>query len=175
MPRSTLTAPRMRRSLGQRLVPVADRLRGLLTEFGLRPYEVAIVRTRWSGGRRGVGEEIVVEDALLRPTPKVADLDGIAVQVTPAGLSDVGEVQLSQISGTMTEEQLRGIHADGSPIDADEDFFFEVRFPRLDGRPGERRRFFPASAPYYDASALQWRVHLRHQHANRQRGGDPRR
>jgi hypothetical protein len=165
----------MRRSLGQRLVPVADRLRALLTDFGLRPYTVSIVRTRWTGGRRGVGEEVVVEEIRLRPTPAIADMTGVSAIASPAGLAEQGEILLSKISGTMTEEQLRGISSDGTAIDADEQFFYEIHFPRVDGSPGERRRFFPTSAPYYNAGGLQWQVQLRKQNAERQRGGDVRR
>lgn len=163
----------MRASLGQALVPVADVLRGLLTTFGLRPYVVRLMRTRWSSGERGVGVETIIESTILEPTPKIADLTGVAAISTPAGLSEQGEVILSRISGRYTEEQLRGMAPSGLPVEASDSFFYEVEFPRpSDGRPSERRRFTLSSAPYYDPFGLQWRVQLRRQRDDRERNGD---
>jgi hypothetical protein len=164
----------MRRTLGQQLVPVADCLRDLLTQFGLRPYTVNLIHTRWSGGSRGVGQELIVSVVPILPTPKIADLSGVQEILSPAGLAEVGEVMLTKVSGRFTEEQLRGVPPDGAaPLAGDLQFFYEVQWPELNGQPGDRRRFFPVSAPYYDAPALQWRVQLRRQRGDRARNGDP--
>ena len=172
-PFTQLTAPQMRRTLGQTLLPVADTLRNLLTDFGLRPYVVHLLQTRWSTGERGVGVEIILADCPLLPTPRITDLTEVLNIVTPAGLAEQGEILVTRISGLMTEEQLRGIWPNGEQTEKDSQFMYEVRFDNVaTGFPGERRRFFPVSAPYFDAPALQWRIKLRKQRDDRARDGD---
>ena len=172
-PFTRLTPPQMRRTLGQALLPVADTLRNLLTDFGLSPYTVKLIFTRWSTGERGEGVEIVISEMPIVPTPKITDLTAVTTILTASGLAEQGEIMLSKISGTYTEEQLRGIWPDGRPTDGDTQFFYEIQFNEVQtGVPGERRRFFPTSAPYFDAPALQWRVNLRKQRDDRTRSGD---
>jgi len=65
------------RTLTRRLISTVDGLRDLLTRFGLRPYEVRMVRTKWTGGYRGAGQEIVVFDEAILPTPLILGLDGL--------------------------------------------------------------------------------------------------
>lgn len=167
-----LTPGQMRRTLGQNLIPVADTLRNLLTDFGLRPYTVTLLQTRWSSGERGEGVEVIIGQCPLLPTPRITDLTEVANIVTAAGLAEQGEIVLSRISGSYTEEQLRGIWPDGQQTEPDSQFFYEVQFPEVaTGFPGERRRFFPTSAPYYDAPGLQWRIKLRKQRDDRSRDG----
>lgn len=168
------TGRKYTRTLVSRLGPVADQLRGLAGKFGLRPYTVTLVHTYWSGGKRGVGEEIIAHEHLLDPVPKITDLTGVQSIVSPAGLVEQGEVMLTGISPSMREEVLRGVECDGHPTPLDQQFFYEVQFPLPDGQPGERRRFVTASAPYYSPGKLQWQVQLRKQVEGRQRNGDMR-
>ena len=168
-----LTAPAMRRSLTQTLIPVADKLRGLLVQFGQRPYNVSLIRTKWAGGERGVGAEIIVSQIYLDPTPRITDLTGVTEITSAAGLAETGSILLTRISGAMTEEQLRGIDPEGDSISQDENFFYEIEFPHVrDGSPSTRRRFTYSSAPYFSAPGLQWRVELVKQRDDRQYNGD---
>jgi hypothetical protein len=161
-------------TLGQDLIDVADDLRDLFTEFGLRPYEVRVVRERWTGGRRGIGTPIVVREVHLLPTPRLASLEGLQNIVSSVGQVEEGNLLLSEISGRFTEDDLRGMVDDGAAIDEAEEFYFEVKFPaRREGGVGaQRRRFYPASAPAYQADAFQWVVVLVRQRGDRRRNGD---
>jgi hypothetical protein len=138
----------------------------------MRPYEVHIVRTRWTGGERGVGEEFTEYDVAILPTPRIADLTGLADIVNPVGLDEFGPVILDEVSGRYTEDQLTGNHDDGTPSTEDENFFYEVVFPMPDGMSGnvERRRFFPASAPHYTAGKFEWVIRLERTRSDRARG-----
>jgi len=167
------TSIQLNQTLARQFIPLADQLRDMLTQFGLRPYKVRIVRVQWSGGERGIGTSTVVSELVLLPTPLISDLTTLTEIVQPVGLDEIGMVQLSEVSGRFTEDELMGRDSDGSPIPADQEFFYEAEFPRPDGKPGVRRRFFPRSAPQYDAGGLQWIVRLEKTHEDRGRGGDP--
>jgi hypothetical protein len=155
-------------------IPLADKLRDLRTRLGERPYRVRILRTRWSQGQRGRGQEMVVWEQMLLPTPLISDLTGVATVVNPVGLDEIGSIMLSQISGEYTEDNLMGKGTDGSLPDLSEQVFYEIEFPRLDGKPGERRRFTPHSAPSYKPTKFQWTINLERAHMARDRAGDPR-
>ena len=168
------TGNTIRGSLVRRLIPTADKLRDLYTKFGLRAYSVRIIRTRWSGGSRGMGVESVSFTRLVEPTPKVSALDALTATVTGIGRMDEGTLYVTEISGTYTEEMLRGVDDDGTEPGADEDVYWEVEFVRPDGKEGERRRFVPSAVPAYDPGGLQWSVTLVRQQQSRARNGEVR-
>jgi hypothetical protein len=162
-------------SLAFTLRPVVDMIRDLYTTFGLRPYKVSLVRTSWSGGRRGLGVELVVSSRVILPTPLISDMTSLAEIVTPVGLDEFGSVLLSQVSGTFTEDQLRGHIFDGDPVPFDQQFYYEVEFPpACEGDEGERRRFTIKGAPMYFADRFQWNITLERQRSDRTRQGVPR-
>jgi hypothetical protein len=147
-------------------------LRDLRVRFGLRPYIVRIIRTQWTTGERGEGAEYVSHVLDLLPTPLVADLSALTEIVQPIGLDEIGSVVLSEISGRYTEDQLRGLDIDGTPVGEDEQIFYEIEFPRPDGRAGERRRFFLRSAPAYQPERFQWTLRLEQAREGRSRAGE---
>lgn len=164
-------------SLSRLLVGVADRLRDLATRFGQRPYNVWRVRTRFSGGARGFGEEAILgEPERILPTPLVLDLVSLKPIVSPVGVDEVGGCMLTEISGCYTEEQLRGIdNLDGTPIPADQGFYYDIEFLRADGIQGERRRFNVTSVPAYIADDFGWQLRLERARPDRVRAsGAPR-
>lgn len=167
------TSVQLNKTLARRFIPLVDQLRDLLSKFGLRPYKVRIVRAKWSGGERGVGTLSEISELVLLPTPRIHDLISLTEIVQPVGLDEIGAVMLDEISGRFTEDELMGRDSDGSQIPLDEEMFYEVEFPRPDGKAGPRRRFFPRSAPHYAAGKLQWMVHLEKVHEDRARVGDP--
>ena len=169
-----VTAQVMRESLGQELIEVVDCARDIPSELGLRPYTVRLVRTRWSGGARGLGTEEVLSVLDLLPTPKLVDLSGLQEVLQPVGLDEIGTVQVEQISGRFTEEQLRFLDSDGRDPPAQESVWWEVEFVRPDGKPGERRRFVLVGAPEYLPGNVEWRVRLSKAHEDRGRDGVPR-
>jgi hypothetical protein len=163
-------------TLARGVIPVVDRLRNLYTTFGLRPYVVTLVKTRWSGGRRSVGVELLVDNPVaLLPTPLLSDLTAVAHVVTPVGLDEFGGVLLSEVSGSYTEDFLRGHDGEGRPVQPDEQFYYEVEFPPpCEGRDGDRRRFVMKGAPMYFADRFQWTIQLERARMDRTRAGDPR-
>lgn len=170
----TLSTPGMvANSIGQKLIGVVDKTRDLNTRLGFRPYRVRIIRTRFSGPRRGMGIEAVIHETDILPTPLVVDMRSLAEVVTAVGVEENGTVQLQQISGRYTEEMLLGLGPDGSPVAPNETVYYEIEFFRRDGRPSERRRFLVDSMPMYNAAAIQWNVSLVGAGENRARDGQP--
>lgn len=163
----------MKETLSRKLVPVADRLRDLNTRFGLRNYIVRIVKTCWTGGKRGLGDEELVWIENILPTPRVLDLGSLAEIVTPIGLNEVNSVQIDQISGRYTEEFLLGIDKNGNEPAPDENVYYEVEFPRGDGRPSRKRRFHISSVPDYRAVRCQWSIDLTKAYEDRSNTGEP--
>ena len=169
-----VTPALLRESLGRDLIDVVDCARDIASELGVRPYVVRIVRTRWSGGARGAGVEEVMSALDLLPTPKVSDLSGLAEVLQPVGLDEVGGVQVEEISGRFSEEELRFLSADGAAPEPQESVWWEIEFIRHDGKPGQRRRFALSGAPEYLPTRVQWRVRLTKAHEDRGRDGVPR-
>lgn len=169
-----LNGRQMAQTLAAKFVPLGDSLRDLLSKFGLRRYLVHVVKTKWTGGRRGNGTENVVYDEMILPTPKVLDMQGVAEVLQQVGLDEVGSIKLSKISGRYTDEFLRGLDEEGNGPAADENLYYEIEFPRADGLPGDRRRFQLSGAPMYFAGRLYWEVNLTRAHEDRDRRGVPR-
>lgn len=161
------------KTLARRFVPLADKLRDLMTKFGLRPYKVRIMRVKWSGGQRGVGAPTIVSEIHILPTPLISDLTSLQEIVHPTGLCEHGSIQLSEVSGTFTDDDLMGRDKDGAPPGADDEVFYEIEFPRPDGLASTRRRFYMTSPPHYHAGRLQWIIRLEKSHEDRDRDGDP--
>ena len=161
------------KTLARRFVPLADKLRDLMTKFGLRPYKVRIMRVKWSGGQRGIGVPTVASELHILPTPLISDLTSLQEIVHPVGLDESGPIQLSEVSGTFTEDDLMGRSIIGAAVAADDEVFYEIEFPRPDGTPSTRRRFYMLSPPHYHAGRLQWIIRLERSHEERDRAGDP--
>ncbi len=163
------TAASLGHSLAQKLIPTADKIRDLYAKFGLRPYMVRIVKTGWSAGARGKGIENVTVVRELLPVPLVLDIGTLTEILQPIGLDEVGGIQVTQISGTLTEEDLRGLDSAGNPPGKNEQVFYEIEFPK-DG-DNARRRFVLRGAPYYQADKFSWSIRLERQHVDRTTNG----
>lgn len=164
---TSVTAQGLSGSLGQSLISTVDKIRDIYTSFGLRPYRVWIVKTKWSLGARGHGIEEVSFTRMLDPTPLVEDLNTLAEVVTPVGLNEMGSVRVSQISGRFTEDMLRGFDDLGTPPGPDENLFYEIEFPVT----GAARRFEMDSAPMYYSDKFEWTVTLQKSNQDRARDG----
>jgi hypothetical protein len=161
------------KTLAQKLVPVADRLRDINTQLGTRAYLVRIVRLQWSGGRRGVGREFVVSDIPITPTPLVRDLSPLLEELTPVGLNETGTLQVTEISGRFTEEILLGIDPTGNEPDDNEQVLYEIEFPRPNGQDSVRRRFGISAAPTFQPTQFQWTLQITKVDEDRTFLGDP--
>lgn len=140
-----------------KLAPVVDRVRSLHGYFGTRPYRVWLVRSRWTGPRRGEGEEVILEEEELVPTPLVTGIESLQSILEGAGREEEGIIEVSQISLTLPEEKV-GFGGQERDIPSNECRYWEVRY--ADGR---RRRFTPISPPERDIRTMGWRVRLRKQ------------
>lgn len=164
----------IRHTLVRSLVPCVDSIRDLYTCLGARVYEVSLVRTRWSGGERGVGVEEVISDEPILPTPKVGDLSGLTYQTYSLGSEEAGTLQVSEVSARYGEDYLMGRYPEGIETPLDENFYWEIRIPVAPNESGERRRFFPTAVANLTPLRFQWTVTLVRAYQDRSRSGDPR-
>lgn len=150
-----------------------DEIRQLNADFGMRPYRVHFVRTRWSGETRGEGVETVFFVEELTPPPKVDPVSAIARQLLDIGSDEQGSLQVTEISPRYTEHQLIGYDRMGDQIPDNETFYWEVTLLRGDSDTLSRRRFLVSGIPSYDAEGLQWSVRLARAGSDRDNSGAP--
>lgn len=183
MPRpAPLTGPEAaKRTLAHKLTPVADRLRQLNTRFGLRSKRVFLVWTEWGGAERGEGDERILFELELLPTPRVSDLGSLTRRPYSAGVFPEGSLRVDQISaGAYTRDVLIGKsipcsttsapRADqGSPVNAHGlelgtnpriDFWWEIQEDGRGDDPAQRFRFRVFGGPSRIEGSLYWAVNL---------------
>lgn len=165
-----LDSETVQRTLLSSLVGCVDCVRDLYTQFGARDYEVALVRTAWTGGARGRGVEEVIGEVKLLPTPLISALTELDNVLTSIGQQETGGVRVSQISARYTEELLTGKSPTGQPIPKDQNFYYEIRDA---GGAGRRRRFTVDSPPDKDPLKFEWVINLTRAVKDRTRSGDP--
>lgn len=168
----------------QERVGVIDRAHMIAVRLGQRPYQVFLTWTRWTGARRGEGEEQVLRRVEIAPTPVVSDLSAVSIQPYSAGTLPVGSVRVEQISaGRYREDYLRGklippepLHGSvGTPLDeVRDDFFFEVvedgrNLPM--GERAQRKRFRIFAGPFLSTCCTQYSVVLERMSADMERDG----
>lgn len=148
-------------TLGQKLIRTVDTLRDLQTRFGMRPYVVRLIRVRWTGGARGVGEPVTVRSEVILPTPRVLDVGSMRDVMEMIGRTETGDIRITEISGRYSEGFLRNVDADGDPLGENESAFWEVDFPGQNrGGTAERRFYELSSVPVYESDRFQWTLML---------------
>lgn len=150
-----------------------DELRQLAADFGARPYRVFLVRTQWTGGKRGRGVERVISETEILPTPKIETVASINLQMLDAGIDEQGSLSIAEISPRYTENQLLGRNEDGTEIAENETFSWEISLSRGDRDSKKRRRFMMRGVPSYEATNLQWKVQLVRSGSDRESDGRP--
>lgn len=192
---------RVGRTLADQLIPLADSVRQLYTDFGLRPYRVFLVWIRWNPegvvvggqldlGEVGAGEPELVREIELLPTPRV-EFGGVGKDFDAVGTTERGGIGISEISERYTEDLLTGLldefrdPAYPDTLKAGIDFFYEIREERprtgLGGPVSAcestssvatvRRRFHVSGAPSRQAERFQWFVSLTRADGERSRSG----
>lgn len=151
------------------LTPCVDAIRNLYTCLGARVYEVVVVKTRWSGGKRGVGVEQVISEDVILPTPQIGDLKALSSSTYAVGNAETGDLVVDQISPRYTEDFLSGREPNGKGLPPDVNIYWEIRIPG-----SERRRFTLSSAPSKTPLNFDWSVRLTKAFEDRARNGDPR-
>lgn len=158
------------------LTPCVDIVRNIATVLGARQYRVDLVWIQWSGGERGVGNENPVAIQPILPTPMVAGLDSIRADLQSFGLTEMGELRVTQISPRFSEDLLMGrdiVTANvGDDLPDDIGFFWEITFPG-DREQGIRRRFTPKAPPSKHSTKFEWSINLLRASEDRARNGDP--
>lgn len=153
----------------EELGEVADDLRQLYTDVGLRPYRVFLVNVGWSGGQVGRGVPTVTRETELLPTPLLREwTQSVQGESTAAGTREVGRARLEQVSPRYTEDAIRELVRPN--LDDGEETFVEVRHDSRDGET-HRRRFVVRGVPYRKAGKFEWRVGLSKQDEDRDRQG----
>jgi len=155
-----LTPQQAKRTLANRLIRPADRLRQVATRFGVRPYRVFLVWTTWDGEVRGEGTEREYARVEILPTPKVAELTSLQQAAYGAGVLGTGTLRVDRVSETFSAAQLQGLQIPGRRQDEDMprniDFWYELR---EDGRGSDEpvpARFRLAATPYRGAGRVCW-------------------
>lgn len=156
------------------LNPVVDCLRDLFTQLGARAYQISLVWTRWTGGDRGIGNEFLVRELALLPTPLVGGLDSsIRQQLTSIGIQEAGNLRVSELSPSLNEDLLMGravVLPLGADIPDDMSFYWEIFFPQV-GANGVRRRFTPSGPPNKNPLNFEWTITLLRASDDRGRDG----
>jgi hypothetical protein len=126
------------------LVPdVIDGLRrDLHPQFGVRPYNVTIVKREWSGLMLGEGTFTDTE-TLIDPQPRIPRWDGYGYQMVPTGLENDGGIKVTEVSLSYTWDELTG----GS-LEPNEQVFVKVSDATGAGMPDQV--FIHAKPPYID-------------------------
>lgn len=145
-------------NLVDKLVPTVDSLRRtLFPAMGTRQYNVTIVVRSWSGGEIGDGVASFVSQILLDPQPMV-DWDGRENRLDQragCGLVDAGFCTLSEISLTLTEDELLGL-----PRAAGRECYY--RIADAHGQSIETTFWVPIATPEPDRErGIGWIVRLR--------------
>jgi hypothetical protein len=114
-----------KRSLANDLVPIADDIRQLATDFGCRPYRVRLVWVRWQRASDpsglvqlpevdideatvGAGTPVVLFELEILPTPKISTMNGVGKQALSTGRTEDGTITIDRISRSYSEDVLRG-------------------------------------------------------------------
>ena len=153
----------------EQLGGVADELRQLYTDLGLRPYRVFSVQEQWSGGKVGVGIPAVVAEVELLPTP-LLDQRPLRRKMNQGGFTEDGSVMLRQISPRLTEDEVALLCCGDRTIPGRETYL-EVRHDARDGSDVVRRRYTIQGVPAREAGKFQWQVRLIKANPDRDRNG----
>ncbi len=171
-----LTPIEARRTLANRLIPTVDRLRQRLTTFGLRPYNVFVVWTKWTGKERGEGHEVECKRIAIVPNPKVEELTSITLNPFSAGLLPVGTVRVSGISGSYTQDLLSGLtlpKKQEEEVPEPYSFFWEIVEDGRGDDPPVRSKFRLFATPFRRAGQVDWTVLLERISEDLKRDGCP--
>lgn len=164
-----------RRTLANRLSPIADRLRQFSTKFGVRPYRLFLVWSHFDGAERGEGDEREFARHEILPTPKIGELTSLQQAAYSAGVLSTGTLRVDKVSERYTAAELMGLAVPGRAQEEEMpkniDFWYELR---EDGRGGDvpvPLRFRLSSEPYRAAGKVSWSLLLERQEEATQRDG----
>lgn len=132
---------------------------------GTRPYRVTLVRSAWSGGQPGRGQQTTTRTPLGcgpacdgQVTPPKVLLEGAWAR-SMHGLVEQGRAVLEEIDPTLTEAQLVAYGRQGPG----EESWVEIEQDDRDGPAGERpvRRYVIDGPPLRSTNPYGWVLRLR--------------
>jgi hypothetical protein len=141
-------------SFAAELYAVADDIRQIYTDFGMRPYRVFSVVYACDAGD-GRGPMRLISELEFLPTPFV-DMRPLRSEIKPAGEVTRGLIAISQISPRYTERQISSAILD-RPLTHNETAFVEVRVDARDGTT-IRRRILIVDVPWRNPDNFGWEV-----------------
>jgi hypothetical protein len=156
--------------LGRKLAP---RLFQLNTRFGVRPYLVDLVWSKWTGKERGEGDEKLIRKLPLLPTPLV-DLSGITYEGSPVGRVPTGMTTMREVALTWEVDVLQGLRIPKPFEDVlpdPYDFYYEVHTDDRTGPLPQHMKFRLAKVPFLDAANVQWVLTLERMSEDAERNG----
>ena len=170
-----LRTDEMGRTLAVRLTPTVDKLRQLLTGFGVRAYRVFMVHVQWSGEAIGRGNPNEIARREILPTPRVRELSSTAEVLSAFGRLEEGGIAIDKITASLAEDDLMGHTPDlvdpANPRAGKRnvEFFWEVMENRPVFPTPVPRRYVPGAAPTLSRGGMGWRVNLTKQSVDRSR------
>lgn len=115
------------------LLDTVDSLRGdLHPAFGVRQYNLTIIKRTWHSGNIGEGEytdsELLIDpQPIVSPYPTVYALGKLMVEyrAQPCGIDEVGSLYVSEVSLTYTQAELTGF-GDGVALERNQEMIYKV-------------------------------------------------
>lgn len=144
---------------------MADDLRQVAVDMGLRPYRVWVVAVEWSGEAPGKGTARVVQDFELLPTP-IVDLRGLRSDFKAGGKAERGSAKIQEISPRYSEAEISGLFH----VKRGREVFIEIAHDSRDPEPQARRRFGIRGVPYRNTDNFCWDVGLEREVGDRTPG-----
>jgi hypothetical protein len=151
---------------------IADGIRQLATDFGLRPYRCFLVTVDWTGRRRGEGTAQVTARGEILPTPKIRDTTAMIRDVDTGGTKETGGVRLERVTMLLDEFQILGRGPDGK-VFPNRQTFIEVVEDGSVTKAARRRRFAVKAVPFLRRGGTSWTVPLERQYENLNAEGNP--
>jgi hypothetical protein len=142
---------------------LADDLRTIEAEFGLRSDRVFVVLYGWSGEEVGAGLPEKRKEVELLPPPALEQQE-IRNDATSGGTAEHGRVRLEGVSPRLTEADLNVLLV---PLGKGEEVFIEIARDGRDGSEPVRRRYRPSGVPTRRLDSLDWVLDLRRVDGNR--------
>lgn len=135
---------------------VIDGLReDLHPQFGVRAYRAWAVLRTWTGRQVGEGtvRDVVAE---IRPQPRVLVWDGLRYVLAVCGLSELGQIKLTEVSLTYTFAEIAG-----GNLTRSQQFFIALTEAYGQGQPA--RYYVHTQPPFVDREKdMGWVLWLRH-------------
>lgn len=169
-PLTSFEAPKV---LVHRLGRVADRVRGIATRLGARPFRVFLVWQVWNGGDRGEGTVREYRRIEILPTPRIDNIDALANATSIAGTIPTGNLRIQEVSVIEFKQDL----LNGYLVNEDEkipepyEFFYEVVQDDRHGGHEHRSKFRLTAPPALMANRASWVLLLERISEDRDRSG----